>query len=102
MRTTLDIDDELLARAKEHAARKRSTLTRMIEESLALRLRIEDLGKSADDLQRLLDRDGAAPPAGPRPTNRWKLPIYSGKGGLRPEVGDATTNQALFDAADDA
>ena len=39
MRTTLDLDDELLAEAKALAARERLSLTRLIEQGLALRLR---------------------------------------------------------------
>jgi hypothetical protein len=39
VRTTLDLDDGLLAEAKALAARERLTLTRLIEEGLALRLR---------------------------------------------------------------
>jgi hypothetical protein len=38
MRTTLDLDDALLVRAKVAAAQQRTTLTRLIEEGLALRL----------------------------------------------------------------
>ena len=39
MKTTLDIDDHLLTRAKAEAALGRTTLTRLVEEGLALRLR---------------------------------------------------------------
>src|SRR5690606_15503214 len=39
MKTTLDIRDDLLARAKAQAPKERISLTRMIEEGLALRLR---------------------------------------------------------------
>ena len=39
MKTTLDLNDALLANAKSLAARQRSSLTRLIEEGLALRLR---------------------------------------------------------------
>ncbi len=38
MKTTLDIQDELLANAKAAAALQRTTLTRLIEEGLAMRL----------------------------------------------------------------
>jgi hypothetical protein len=41
MKTTLDINDELLATAKALAARQRTTLTRLIEEGLQLRLRAQ-------------------------------------------------------------
>src|SRR6202012_887161 len=39
MKTTLDLDDELLANAKALAAQQRTSLTRLIEEGLQLRLR---------------------------------------------------------------
>jgi hypothetical protein len=39
MKTTLDLDDELVKRAKAHAARERKSLTALIEEELRLRLR---------------------------------------------------------------
>ena len=73
MRTTLDIDDELLLRAKEQAVRQRSTLTRMIEEGLALRLLMHDLGKSTDEFQQLLRQGAALKPAGCRPLVSLRL-----------------------------
>ena len=77
MKTTLDLRDDLLARAKELAAKKRTSLTKIIEESLAMRLR--------------------------RQTNvRGKLkelPLSARGGGLRKGI-DGTSNRALFDAAD--
>jgi len=39
MRTTLDINDQLLAHAKALAASQRTSLTRLIEEGLQMRLR---------------------------------------------------------------
>jgi len=39
MKTTLDIDDELLVKAKAVSARERTSLTALIEEGLCLRLR---------------------------------------------------------------
>ena len=39
MRTTLDINDSLLAKAKAVAAQEHISLTRLIEEGLVLRLR---------------------------------------------------------------
>jgi len=39
MKTTLDIDDALLVKAKAAAARERTSLTALIEEGLRLRLR---------------------------------------------------------------
>mgnify|MGYP005839083861 CR=1 FL=1 len=41
MRTTIRVDDDLLAHAKAHAARTRRTLDDMIEEALRTRLQIE-------------------------------------------------------------
>lgn len=41
MKTTLDLNDQLLADAKALAARQRTSLTRLIEEGLQLRLRAE-------------------------------------------------------------
>ncbi len=41
MKTTLDLNDALLARAKALAARQRTSLTRLIEEGLQLRLRAQ-------------------------------------------------------------
>jgi hypothetical protein len=78
MKTTLDINDGLLARAKAQAARERSSLTRLIEDGLRLRLR---------------NRRASA-------KNVPALAIFEGKGGLRSGL-DATTNRALIDAADD-
>jgi hypothetical protein len=78
MKTTLDLNDELLADAKALAARQRTTLTRIIEDSLRLRLR-----------------------AGRAPSKTPKIPIYRGKGGLAADL-DGLSNKALLDAADDA
>ena len=39
MRTTLNLNHDLLAQAKAHAAPEQLSLTRLIEEGLALRLR---------------------------------------------------------------
>ncbi|MBX9631215.1 MAG: DUF2191 domain-containing protein [Burkholderiales bacterium] len=78
MKTTLDISDELLARAKALAAKERTTLTRMIEEGLALRLR----GKRS------------------RPVSELKaLPVSPRDGGLVRGI-DGTTNRSMLDAAD--
>lgn len=79
MKTTLDIDDELLVRAKAASARERKSLTAFIEEGLRLRLR------------------------GPRMNRRIpsrRLAIYHGKGGLVARV-DPLSNRSLLDAADD-
>lgn len=80
MRTTLDLDDELLAEAKALAARERLSLTRLIEQGLALRLR------------------WAA--GAPAPARRSGLPVYAGRGGLSSAVADPGRNTALLDVAD--
>ena len=80
MKTTLDIRDDLLAEAKAQAARERTTLTRMIEEGLTLRLR----SAKPQRLQVL-------PP----------LPVSKCSGGMHPGI-DPTSNKSLFDAADGA
>jgi hypothetical protein len=78
MKTTLDIDDELLSEAKALAAVQRTSLTRLIEEGLHLRLRVR--------------------PAKGR--KKLSLPVLDGRGGLRAGV-DPLSNKALLDAADD-
>ena len=77
VRTTLDLDAELLAEAKALAARERLTLTRLIEEGLALRLR----------------RAAGVAARHPRPT----LPVHAGRGGLTAAVTDPSRNTALLD-----
>jgi len=79
VKTTLDIDDELLIKAKAASARERKSLTALIEEGLRLRLR----------------RPGAIG----RPRVRAPA-IHRGKGGLVKGV-DPLSNRALLDAADD-
>ena len=78
MKTTLDLDDALLAKAKALAARERKSLTLLIEEGLRLRLR----KRSTSD----------AVPLG--------LPVYKGKGGVARGV-DPTSNRSMFEAAGD-
>lgn len=79
MRTTLDINDALLAEAKAEAAKLRTTLTRLIEEGLALRLRHPQRAKAAKS---------------------FRIPIYHGKGGLMPGI-DPTSNRSMSDAVDE-
>lgn len=79
MKTTLDIDDQLLARAKALSAHERKSLTRLIEEGLRLRLR-----RPARGARR------AAP----------TLAIHRGKGGVIEGI-DPTSNRSMLDAADD-
>ncbi len=62
MKTTLNLDDALHADAKALAAWQQTSLTRVIEEGLRLRLR------------------GPAAAAGRRQPTR--LPVHPGKGGL--------------------
>jgi predicted transcriptional regulator len=77
MKTTLDLRDDLLARAKELAAKERTSLTKIIEESLAMRLRRQRniRGKLKE------------------------LPLSTRTGGVRKGI-DGTNNRSLFDAAD--
>ena len=79
MKTTLDIHDELLAKAKALAAKERTTLTKMVEEGLSLRLR-----KHKPKKRRQL-RD---------------LPTSKRTGGL-PGGIDGTSNRSLLEASDE-
>ena len=79
MKTTLDIDDQLLSEAKALAAQQRTSLTRLIEEGLHLRLR-------------------AGSAAGRRA--KVALPLLKGRGGLVAGV-DPRSNKALLDALGD-
>ena len=76
MKTTLDLNDNLVAEAKAVAARQRTSLTRLIEEGLQLRLRV---------------RKQASVPV--------RIPVHRGKGGLAAGL-DGLSNKALLDAAD--
>ncbi len=79
MKTTLNLNDQLLADAKAFAAQQRSSLTRLIEEGLMLRLR------------------ATAAPSKPR---RIHLPVFKGRGGLVAGV-NPLSNKALFEALGD-
>jgi hypothetical protein len=79
MKTTLDLNDRLLADAKALAAQQRTSLTRLIEEGLQLRLRAK-----ADSERR-------------RPV---RLPVFRGRGGLVGGV-DPLSNKALLQALGD-
>lgn len=79
MKTTLDINDQLLADAKALAATQRTSLTRLIEEGLQLRLR-------------------AKPARADRQAVR--LPVFQGRGGLVADL-DARSNKALLRALGD-
>lgn len=77
MKTTLDLNDALLTKAKTLAAQQRTSLTRLIEEGLQLRLNAQ--------------RAGTKTPV--------RVPVYRGKGGLVPGL-DGTSNKAMRDAAE--
>lgn len=81
MRTTLDIDDNLLKQAKQLAAREHTSLTRLIEEGLAARLRSADRPASE--------------------ASRVRLPVFAGRGGLQSGIKDARSHQAILDALDE-
>lgn len=79
MKTTLNLNDQLLADAKALAAQQRTSLTRVIEEALQLRLRAkEDSAKQ----------------------RRVRLPVFKGRGGLIAGV-NALSNKALLEALGD-
>lgn len=80
MKTTLDLNDQLLADAKALAARQRTSLTRLIEEGLQLRLSAQ---ASVQPLQRQV-----------------QLPVCKGTGGLRGGI-DARSNKSLLAALGD-
>ncbi len=79
MKTTLDINDTLLANAKALAAKQRTSLTRLIEEGLQLRLRALPVAN------KILKR---------------RLPVFKGRGGLVAGLNPGS-NKAMLDAADD-
>ena len=79
MKTTLNINDQLLADAKSLAAQQRTSLTRLIEEGLKLRLRAQTV---------------------PRPRGKVRLPIFKGQGGLVAGV-DPLSNKSLLEALGD-
>ena len=79
MKTTLDLNDTLLVAAKALASQQRTSLTRLIEEGLQLRLR--------------------ASTAEPTPT-RKRLPVFHGHGGIVAGI-DPCSNQAMLAAAGD-
>lgn len=79
MKTTLDINDTLLASAKSLAARQQTTLTRLIEEGLQLRLRSSRSAPKAITHQ---------------------IPVFKGRSGLVAGL-NPLSNKAMLDAADD-
>ncbi len=81
MKTTLDINDQLLADAKAFAALQHTSLTKLIEEGLQLRLRAA---------------------AGLRSTRKSKapvIPVYPGKGGLVAGI-NPLSNKSMLNALD--
>jgi hypothetical protein len=81
MKTTLDINDSLLANAKALAAQQQTTLTRLIEEGLQLRLR----------------SSRAAPK-----TSKRTIPVHKGRGGMVAGVNPLSNKSMLEAAGDDA
>lgn len=79
MKTTLDIKDSLLANAKALAAQQQTSLTRLIEEGLQLRLR-------------------ASHPS--TKISKQKIPVFNGHGGMVVGV-NPVSNKAMLNAADD-
>ncbi|HEY0776670.1 MAG TPA: hypothetical protein VGD56_01770, partial [Gemmatirosa sp.] len=79
VRTTLDLNDALLIRAKAEAARRRTTLTRLIERGLGLVLE--------------------APPEAEPPREPFVWRVTSG-GTLQPGI-DPSSNASLYAAADE-
>jgi hypothetical protein len=83
MKTTLNIHDSLLYEAKAFAAQQRTTLTRLIEEGLRLRLQPKHTKPQAK-------------------VNTITLPVLPSTGGqgLHPSI-KSLSNKSLYDAADD-
>ena len=79
MKTTLNINDQLLADAKALAAQQRTSLTRLIEEGLQLRLRAKATSVSRGTV---------------------RLPVFKGRGGLVAGV-NPLSNKAMLDALGD-
>lgn len=79
MKTTLNLNDQLVADAKALAAQQRTSLTRLIEEGLRLRLNAN---------------------AGSTSRARVRLPVFKGRGGLVAGV-DPLSNKAMLQALDD-
>jgi hypothetical protein len=79
MKITLDLNDQLIASAKTLAAQQRTSLTRLIEEGLQLRLRT------------LADAPAAS---------RVQLPMLNGQDGLVAGV-DLGSNKAMLEALGD-
>lgn len=74
MKTTLNIHDALLQEAKAFAARQQTTLTRLIEDGLRLRLRAQEVS--------------VAKPSRP-------MPVWEGGGGMNPRLSGLSTREML-------
>lgn len=81
MKTTLNINDQLLADAKSLAVKQRTSLTRLIEEGLQLRLRAQ---------------------AASLPRSKARLPVFKGRGGLVASVNPLSNKALLAALGDDA
>lgn len=79
MKTTLDINDQLLAEAKSLAALQRTTLTRLIEEGLQLRLAKNRTSKRAA---------------------KTRLPVFKGGTGMVEGI-DPCSNRSMLEAMGD-
>jgi hypothetical protein len=84
MKTTLNINDELLLTAKAAAVQQRTTLTRLIEEGLNLRLRAP--GALSATPQRA----------------KFRLPVLKATGGLVKGVNPLSNKAMLAALEDDA
>lgn len=78
MKTTLNINDSLLASAKAMAAGQQTTLTQLIEEGLQLRLRSS---------------------RAVRKTSNRKIPVHKERGGLVAGL-NSLSNKSMLDTAD--
>lgn len=81
MRTTLDLDDKLLMQARQLAAREHTSLSRLIEEGLAARIRSASKAGST--------------------RSPVHLPVFAGQGGLHPSIQNARSQRAILDALDE-
>ena len=75
MKTTLNIQDTLHVEAKALAARQRTTLTRLVEEGLRMRMR------SAESQ--------------PTQAKRKPMPVFYGKGGFATGLSGMSTREML-------
>lgn len=78
MKTTLNINDSLLAQAKAFAAEQQTSLTRLVEEGLRLRLR----GQKTYSKKR-----------------KQHIYVYQGRGGVMPQL-NPLSNKATLDILD--